>query len=147
MKEVKCVVVGDGVVGKTCLLISYTSKSFPSENMPTVFDNYSACRIFNGEPVSLGLWDSAGQQDYAHIRPLAYTNTDAPHTPVVLVDTKLDLRNDPACLEKLREEKLAPVSYVEGLDLKAEIGAASYIGQYFRYNSYLTIQKFLYMYL
>lgn len=37
---IKCVAVGDGAVGKTCLLYVFGKKVFPEEYVPTVFDNF-----------------------------------------------------------------------------------------------------------
>ena len=34
-----------------------------------------------------------------------------PNTPVILVGTKLELRDDQETIEKLREKRLAPISY------------------------------------
>jgi len=155
MKAIKCVVVGDGAVGKTCLLISYTTNAFPTEYVPTVFDNYSACVMVDGSPINLGLWDTAGQEDYDRLRPLSYPQTDVflttfsvvnpssfenvrakwwpelhhhcPNTPNILVGPKIDLREDSPTFEKLSAKKQYPIPYEEGLQMMKDIGAIKYM--------------------
>ena len=40
-KQIKLVVVGDGGVGKTCLLFAYKDKEFISNYIPTILDTTS----------------------------------------------------------------------------------------------------------
>ncbi|XP_023908443.1 rac-like GTP-binding protein RAC1 [Quercus suber] len=150
---IKCVTVGDGAVGKTCMLISYTSNTFPTDYVPTVFDNFSANVVVDGSIVNLGLWDTAGQEDYNRLRPLSYRGADvfllafsliskasyeniskkwipelkhyAPNVPIVLVGTKLDLREDKHFLAD--HPGAAPITTAQGEELRKMIGAVLYI--------------------
>ncbi|KAD6455152.1 hypothetical protein R6Q59_016405 [Mikania micrantha] len=152
-KFIKCVTVGDGAVGKTCMLICYTSNKFPTDYIPTVFDNFSANVAVDGNIVNLGLWDTAGQEDYSRLRPLSYRGADifllafslisrasyenvlkkwmpelrrfAPNVPVVLVGTKLDLRNDNGYLADHIGSNV--ITSAQGEELRKQIGAAAYI--------------------
>jgi GTPase SAR1 family protein len=83
----KLVVVGDGACGKTCLLIVKAEGTFPKEYVPTVFENHVTYVELPDAKVELALWDTAGQEDYAHIRPLSY---DAAHVFLICcsVDNK-----------------------------------------------------------
>jgi len=75
-KKIKCVVVGDGAVGKTCMLESYCKGYFPKEYVPTVFDNFTQECVVDGEDINLSLWDTAGQEEYGRLRLLSYPETD-----------------------------------------------------------------------
>lgn len=44
-----------------------------------------------------------------------------PNTPIILVGTKLDLRDDKETIEKLKEKKLSPITYPQGLAMAKEI--------------------------
>ncbi|ORZ34459.1 P-loop containing nucleoside triphosphate hydrolase protein, partial [Catenaria anguillulae PL171] len=73
----KLVVVGDGGIGKSALLMTYAQKTFPTTYCPTVFENYTVTPATkSGKRIELSLWDTAGQEDYDRLRPLSYPDTD-----------------------------------------------------------------------
>jgi Ras-related C3 botulinum toxin substrate 1 len=155
MQAIKCVVVGDGAVGKTCMLMSFSNNTFPQDYVPTVFDNYNTAIMVDETPYNLGLWDTAGQEEYDRLRALCYPQTDVflmcfaiispssfenikirwwpeikhhcPDTPYVLVGTKLDLREDSATLAELAKSNQKPITTEQGEQLCKDIKAASYI--------------------
>ncbi len=119
------------------------------------FDNYSENMSVNGKFVSLNLWDTAGQEDYDRLRPLSYPQTDVfivcfsvispnsfdhvqhkwvpeishhcPNVPIVLVGNKIDLRDDPAVVAELRNQRITPITKAQGVELGKKINAVKYV--------------------
>ncbi len=147
--RVQLVVVGDHAVGKTCLLLAYLSKAFPTDYVPTLMDDLSLVNVkLDDEDVTLDLWDTAGADKYDRVRPLSYPGASVvlfcfsvashvsmenakakwwreishhcPEAAVLLVGTKIDLRDDREMIDKLREKGLKPVTRDEGEALARE---------------------------
>jgi cell division control protein 42 len=149
------VVVGDGAVGKTCLLHTYTTNRFPYAYEPTVFDNYAVTVHIGKQPVTIGLFDTAGQEDWDRLRIMSYTSTDvfiicfsvmepasflnveekwspeikqyAANIPWILVGTQTDLRDNVAALKELNKKRLRPITREEGEKLAKKLGARAYV--------------------
>lgn len=47
----------------------------------------------------------------------------APNIPIILVGTKLDLREDPETINRLRERRMNPIAYQQAAAVAREIGA------------------------
>lgn len=100
MESYKLTAVGDGTVGKTCMLITCrcavpparpsctrvpdgsrcphtdTTNTFPQDYTPTMFDSYETDVNVNGVKTHVILTDTAGQEDFDQLRPLSYNSTD-----------------------------------------------------------------------
>lgn len=115
-------------MGKTSVLVSYTKGKAPTEYIPTVFDNCEFAETVDGTLENLSLWDTAGQEEFASIRPLSYPETNIfmvcfsvdamnsltnieqkwlpeirqhePNVPFFIVGTKADLREDDGIVEE-----------------------------------------------
>nr|XP_040041672.1 rho-related GTP-binding protein RhoU isoform X2 [Gasterosteus aculeatus aculeatus] len=85
-RQVNCVLVGDGAVGKTSLVVSYTTNGYPAHYVPTALDNFSVMVLVDDRPVRLQLCDTAGRKwglgdgsihdELERLRPLCYKNAD-----------------------------------------------------------------------
>ena len=59
-EKIKIVVVGDGAVGKTCMIMCYSKDVFPETYVPTVFDAHKGFAHYQDQEVQLDIWDTAG---------------------------------------------------------------------------------------
>jgi len=144
-KHLKCVLLGDGAVGKTSMVISYTTNGYPMEYVPTAYDNYTVKVRINEDFYKLEICDTAGQDDFDDMRRMCYVDCDvimacfsvvSPTSllnvadkwlgeidsrlrgiPVLLVGTQSDLRDDLDVLVDLATYNQRPVSTEEAMKL------------------------------
>ncbi|XP_055549937.1 uncharacterized protein LOC129732761 [Wyeomyia smithii] len=148
--NVKCVLVGDGAVGKTNLIVSYIQDRFIPEYVPTAFDKYNVDVSVDGRPICVTLCDTAGQDALDPLRQLCYPASDVfllcfsvvqpgsfrsvatkwePEVAklkgcsLVLVGTQSDLRNDRKTILKLQAQGEKPVPVSAAWDFARKIGA------------------------
>jgi len=147
--EVKCVLVGDSAVGKTSLLLRFTSETFPDAYKPTVYENTGVDVHVDGLAISLGLWDTGGDDTFRQIRPMSYQQADVvllcfsvanpgslsavlhkweaevrghlPSVPVLVVGTQTDLR------ESAGPNRVACVSADQGRRVARQLRAKGYL--------------------
>ncbi|RXN12048.1 ras-related C3 botulinum toxin substrate 1 [Labeo rohita] len=145
-EEKQCVIVGDAAADKESLLVSYITSCFQGEYMS---DNYSASVTVDGNPVTLAIWDTTGQEDcdrlqtdvylmcFSLVDPDSLENVwvkwypevrhHCPDTPIILVGTKHDLRDDKEIIEELKKNKKTPIIYHQGQAVAKEIAAVKYL--------------------
>uniref|UniRef100_UPI00358EF138 rho-related GTP-binding protein RhoF n=1 Tax=Myxine glutinosa TaxID=7769 RepID=UPI00358EF138 len=154
-EQVKLVIVGDGACGKTSLITVFAKGTFPEDYTPSVFEKYERELNIGRKRVSMSLWDTAGQEDYDRLRPLAYNATDvvlmcydvtdydsydnvfckwSPEvshfcrgTPILLIGCKTDLRMDKIHLRRLKEQGKDPLTYYKGEQAAQKIQAHIYL--------------------
>lgn len=66
--QIKLLTIGNSGVGKTCLLLRYTSESFSGTFITTIGIDFKIKTVdINGKKVKLQIWDTAGQERFRTI--------------------------------------------------------------------------------
>ena len=77
-KEYKVVTVGQSGVGKTSLIMRYSTGNFVPNQQPTVGSATVVANInVNDTKVKLNIWDTAGQEQFNSLLPLYFRNSAA----------------------------------------------------------------------
>jgi len=73
----KIVLLGEGCVGKTSLVMQYCNSTFNEKHDATLQASFLTKRInIHGERVELSIWDTAGQERFHALGPIYYRDAD-----------------------------------------------------------------------
>ena len=76
-KTCQILLIGDSLVGKTCLIQRYVNGTFKDDYITTVgLDYHTKLEIINNLNVSVKLWDTAGQERFKALTPSFFRNAE-----------------------------------------------------------------------
>ncbi|KAK9680137.1 Ras family [Popillia japonica] len=70
---IRITVVGDGTVGKTCMLVRYVTNNIPTGYEPTIFETHNCTININEKPYNVILADTSGQEYLDKMRSFSYS--------------------------------------------------------------------------
>jgi len=73
----KVVILGEGCVGKTSLVLRYVNNTFNEKHATTIQASFLSKRLnIDGKKVNLAIWDTAGQERFHSLGPIYYRDAD-----------------------------------------------------------------------
>ncbi|XP_050360514.1 ras-related protein Rab-21 [Nymphalis io] len=73
----KVVLLGEGCVGKTSLLLRYIEDKFNDKHLTTLQATFLNKKLnINGKRINLSIWDTAGQEKFHALGPIYYRNSN-----------------------------------------------------------------------
>lgn len=76
-KQFKIVLLGEGCVGKTSIVLRYCTNSFNDKHDVTVQASFQTKRLnIDNQRVSLSIWDTAGQERFHALGPIYYRDSN-----------------------------------------------------------------------
>lgn len=163
--KLKIIIVGEGSVGKSSLLLRYADDKFIPENYSTIGVDYKSKPItINGENVILQIWDTAGQEKFRSITKNYYNGVHGalvvfdvtaintfnqvkywiesikekdPLINIILIGNKIDLED--RSVTKEEAEKIANEYHIHYIETSAKDGTN--IHETFEYISNETYQR------
>lgn len=77
-RTVKVVLLGEGRVGKTSILVRYSANTFSDREESTIDAAFRTKRLnINDERIVMNIWDTAGQERFHALGPIYYRDADA----------------------------------------------------------------------
>lgn len=111
-KTINCCIIGDSKVGKTCLIESYTSSSFPRTYNPTILDVYSAIVNVGNDSITLRLFDFSGSKMVSNYRKQLLSVCDVAILCYSLLDPSTLKSIKLFWLQEIKQASSAPVVLV-----------------------------------